>query len=81
MEISHKYKSLKSTEVNGIKLEIFEWCSKYYVRLYGNSENFVDIHIGENKVFAESLYQSQSGVLMWSIYGEMKWVSKTNQSN
>ena len=49
MEISHKYKSLKSTEVNGIKLEIFEWCSKYYVRLYGNSENFVDIHIGEIK--------------------------------
>jgi len=64
VENSHKYKSLKSTEVNGIKLEIFEWCSKYHVRLYGNSENFVDIYIGENKVFAESLYQSQSDILM-----------------
>ena len=46
--ISHKYKSLSKFEVNRTSVEIFEYCSKYHVRLYGIGNNFVDFYIGES---------------------------------
>lgn len=67
MEISHKYKSLKSLEINSIKLELFEWCGKYHVRLHGVAENFIDVYIGVDKNLANGVYQAQYGVLMLQI--------------
>ena len=46
--ISHKYKSLSKFEVDRNSVEIFEYCSKYHVRLCGVGDNFVDLYIGES---------------------------------
>lgn len=66
MEISWKYRSIKSEWFNNVKLELFEWSGECYVRLYGNSDNFVDIYVGKDKDFAESVYQAQIGVMVIS---------------
>ena len=54
--ISHKYKSLSKFEGGRNSVEIFEYCSKYHVRLYGVGDNFVDFYIGESMQDSNFVY-------------------------
>lgn len=45
MGISWVYKPIEKYETKDIRVELYEHCSKYHVRLYGFADNYVDVLI------------------------------------
>ena len=56
--ISWKYKSVERVVLGSVVVELFEWCSKYHVRLYGTGENFVDVSISQDLHQSRHIYES-----------------------
>jgi len=57
-EISWKYKSVERAKLGHVVTELFEWCNKYYVRIYGTAHNFVDISISEDLQHSKQIYDN-----------------------
>lgn len=56
-QLSWKYKSLQRVEIDNTIIELFEWSSKAYVRVYGTGQNFVDIIETINAEEAKHVYE------------------------